>query len=291
MKFTHILLGIFIAFLFASEWVAAKGMIDQVPAFFLNFLRFLILVVILFPWLLKPISCSKYVLGAISICYVVIHFGLVFLGMQLGLDASSTIVVGQAGVPFSALLSFIIFRHKPHFATLIGIVLALIGLCVVFGSPDIRHSPWGFTCVMTGVFAWSIGNILIARLPKIPTAQLLAWFALFSTVPLAVISWVIDPSWSQLINGMSIYHWLGIFYIACITTLLGDGGWYWLLQRHPTNHIAPFMLLAPLFGALLSVFFLDEQITIGMALGGSLIVSGVVFTFLSHRTKTMLAEG
>ncbi|MBL0318972.1 MAG: EamA family transporter [Alphaproteobacteria bacterium] len=292
MKLPHVLLGIVIAFLFASEWVTAKAMMDHVPAFFLNCLRFAILSTLLSPWLCKPIPCSTWMLGTIAICYMVIHFGLVFLGMQLGLDASSTIVVGQAGVPFSALLGFVVFRHKPHYATIAGIILAIIGLCVVFGSPDIRHSPLGFVCVVTGVFSWAVGNILISRLPHIPTAQLLAWFSLFSVLPLAAISWLVDPAWSQLISGMTHYHWLGIIYITCITTLLGDGGWYWLLQRHPTHHIAPFMLLAPLFGALLSILFLDEQITVPMLVGGGMILSGVAFTFLSHRTQTSsLAEG
>ncbi|MBL0318480.1 MAG: hypothetical protein IPP74_04180 [Alphaproteobacteria bacterium] len=58
-----------------------------------------------------------------------------------------------------------------------------------------------------------------------------------------------------------------------------------LLQRYPTHHVAAFMLLAPLFGALLFVVFLYEQLSLAMALGGRLIISGVVFTFLSLGQK------
>jgi O-acetylserine/cysteine efflux transporter len=80
-------------------------------------------------------------------------------------------------------------------------------------------------------------------------------------------------------------------YIAWIGTLLGYGIWTYLISRYPTNRIAPFTMLVPLFGLTVGWLMFSEELKPVHFAGGYLLMIGQLvnlfeaplFTRLHHK--------
>ena len=72
-------------------------------------------------------------------------------------------------------------------------------------------------------------------------------------------------------------------YTAYLCSLFGYGVWNTLLARYPTASVVPFTLLVPVSGIATAWVFRGEQPTVGTAVGGLLLLLGVLVTAVSRR--------
>ena len=70
--------------------------------------------------------------------------------------------------------------------------------------------------------------------------------------------------------------WGAVVFLALVTSILGYFGWYWALDRGGIQRIATFQFLQPVSGFILAALVLGEHVTAPIAIGGALIVGGVV---------------
>ena len=66
-----------------------------------------------------------------------------------------------------------------------------------------------------------------------------------------------------------------ILYLGLVMTAFGYGLWFHLLNRHPVNHVMPFLLLLPVTAMISAVLLLDEVVTTVTVTGAALVLSGV----------------
>ena len=69
-----------------------------------------------------------------------------------------------------------------------------------------------------------------------------------------------------------------------MSSVVANSGLYFLLQRYPVNLVSPFGLLSPIFAVTGGILFLDDVLTLGLILGGSLVLFGV--TWINLRATT-----
>ena len=74
----------------------------------------------------------------------------------------------------------------------------------------------------------------------------------------------------------SAKSWVAVVFLALVTSILGYFGWYWALDRGGIQRIATFQFLQPVSGFILAALVLGEHVTVPIAVGGALIVGGVV---------------
>ena len=60
-------------------------------------------------------------------------------------------------------------------------------------------------------------------------------------------------------------------------SVVANSGLYFLLQRYPVNLVTPFGLLSPIFAVIGGILFLDDVLTLGLIIGGILILFGVTY--------------
>jgi drug/metabolite transporter (DMT)-like permease len=92
-------------------------------------------------------------------------------------------------------------------------------------------------------------------------------------VPLAVLEQVGQPSvaWSA---GVLV----GVGYLSVVITALGYLLWNWALARLSAPRAAIFLSVQPVLGAGLGIALLGEAVTAFTAVGGALIVAGLIVT-------------
>ena len=84
--------------------VAVKLSADRFPPVFLTFLRFLIVGLVVWPWLRLRRGDMRWLLVAAT-CSGGLQFALMYSGVAISGNMSSVAIAGQLGVPFATLMS------------------------------------------------------------------------------------------------------------------------------------------------------------------------------------------
>ncbi len=274
MTSRHILLAIMVAFLWGGNFVAARLALDVLPPFWLLVMRFVFVAALLIPFHPKPPAPLKDIL-ALSVILGTLHFSLMFGPISMGLDVSSAVISSQLGVPFSCLLGSIIYKDAIGRWRALGILIALIGVVIICGTPRVLEQYWQFMLVSIGAFAWACGNMYIKKLGKVNILALLGWLSLFSIPQLLALSWFIEEQQWQAVQFMTFTTWMALLYTVIFSTIISYGVWYSLLSRFPVSHVVPYSLLVPVFGLGAAQWFFDEPLSWQFMIGGSLTIAGV----------------
>ncbi len=268
------------------NFVVAKIGVAHMPPLMLIGLRFLLLGLILVPFVPFPRGKMRQI-AALSVVLGTVHFGLMFTGLQ-GIDASVASIAIQIQVPFASLLAAIFLKDVLGWRRLVGMALAFGGIVLIAGEPRMQTSLVSLGFVLAASFVWAVSNIQVKFLGKINSLSLTAWLGLLSAPQLLFWSVVLEDGQIASVVNSSWEPWFAIVFMTIFVSLVGYGIWYYLVPRYSLNQTMPFTLTVPVFGVLSGVLFLDEELTLMMVLGGCMTIAGVGVIIL-RRPK--IAEG
>lgn len=287
MPLIAVLAAITVACCWGGNFAASKYALMEFPPFLTVLLRFIIVTLLLAPLALRKPMPKLRDMTFIAITLIVLHFALIFVGMTMGLTITSVIVATQLGVPFSCVVSAIMFKDYMGPWRSLGLMVAFLGVLIVAGTPNASQHWDAFILAIGGAFAWSSANIYIKRMPPTPVVSLLFWPGLIALPFLTALSLIFeDQQVTRALEG-SMRSWGGILYSTFFSSLVGYGLWNWLVTRYPLSQVAPFTLLAPIVGIGAGVSMFAEPLTWQIISGAVLTIIGV--TIITVR-RPRLAE-
>lgn len=282
MKLIDIISAISVIAIWASNFIAGKICLNYIPPYFLTSLRFGLTALFLLPFVKIPYGFF-YKIFLLTITLGILHFGLVMVGLN-GLDASTSAIAVQSGVPFSVLLAWIFLKEKLNWSQILGITIAFIGLLILMGEPQIFNQPIPFLIVVLSAFFWGVANLQSRGLGQVNPFSLNAWFALIATPQLFALSFIIEENQITRLLNADWKFYVSLLYMVIITTIIGYSMWYRLLGKYKISQVTPFNMMNPFFGTLLGFLFLNESITYMKVIGGIVILSGVaILVFYKKR--------
>ena len=255
-----------------------------VPPVFFAGLRFagIALVLVFF---LRPIPKDLKTLFAISMCIGAVHFALLFQGLA-NAESSSVAVVGQLGVPFSTLMSMAFLGEVVGWRRGLGIMLAFAGALLIAVDPSSFTLSYGLLYVIASALIGSAGGILMKRMTPVSALQLQAWIGLFSFAPLFALSGLVETGgWSAWVSGGWLV-WAATAFAVLGVSVFGHGGFYYLIKKYDISLLSPLTLMTPIWGVVLSVILLNEQLSLQL-ITGAVISLGGVFVILVRPNKKM----
>ena len=274
MKFRDILLALCAPLLLGFGFAIAKPAMQQFPPFLLMGLRFTIASLVLIWWfpipkkLLKDLFIVSFIGGTLT-------YGLVYMGLNR-VDASSSILLVHAEVPFGVIIAYFLFKERPGIKNILGITIAFIGLFVLLGAPNLEGKLIGVLLVLFGAFTWSLGMVMAKPLSKkIGGFAVTAWVSLFCGPMLLLGSFIFDGNTINYFLSADSKGWLIVAYLGLIMQPLAYGTWYHVIGRNPIHKVMPMMLLLPLTGLSTAIFLLGEEPTKQVFVGGAIILFGI----------------
>ena len=275
MKISDVCLAILVAVIWGFTFVVIEIGLDSFPPIFFSALRFSCAA---FPavllWDRGKIEWRWII--SIGVTLGTIMFSLLFIGMYVGMPAGLSSLTLQIQAVFTILLSIVILRDRPTMWQKIGIIIAFLGIGFLAVDKYETASFIGFILVIAAGFAWAVSNILMKLSGNIDMFRLIIWMSIIPPLPLFLVSLVFETGHASALSNIS---WAGagaILYTGLASTVLAFGIWGRLFREYSPNVVAPFSLLVPIFGIVLSFIVLDEQFTLV-----ELIASCVVFMGLS----------
>lgn len=274
MKIHHFAFGILIGVIWGSNFIVAKMALVHIPPIFFTVLRFSLLALLLLPWLKYRRDVMPQIL-TIAIIGGAFHFALIFMAMAYSGDIAPIAIAAQLNVPFATILSVIFLGEVLGFWRALGVGTAISGVIIMGFDPAVFEYKFALLLVLGSSFTQAVGFVLMRRIDGVGVFEMQAWMALVSAVCLCGFTLVLEQG---QIAGALASGWIGVgavIYNAVAVSLIGYGGMYYLIQRYPVTRVVPLWLLAPVWGAIGGVIFLNDTVTILMVVGGALTLSGV----------------
>jgi O-acetylserine/cysteine efflux transporter len=262
--------------------VVSKIGLAQIPSILFTLLRFLILAVVLVPWL----RVRRGQMSALAVAAVftgALQFALYFWGLGISTNVAAVAIASQLSVPFATLLSVALLGEVVHWRRWSGIGLSFAGVLVMGFDPNVAAQWQSLSLVIGGAFVGCVGLIAIKKLRGFGPLELQAWIAWLSLPVLLVLSVEFErPDLSALAH-VSFSAWAALAFTALAASLVAHTGYFYLVQRYPVTSVAPVTTLSPVFSVLLSVVFLGEVLSRRLICGGAICLAGIVIITLRER--------
>ena len=291
-----LLLTLAIMAVLGYTFVPIKVALREVPPFALASIRFALAALPLVFFIRRPAMPWRFVI-AYGIAIGVLQFGLMFLGMKLGMPAGLTSLVMQVQIFFTVGLAVMLDGDRLRRHNLVGAGIAVVGVAMLaahkVGAGE-SATFIGFLLVILASLAWAIGNIIAKRGAGEHAPDMFAlvvWSSLVPPLPLAALSYALEggPAAFHSVVAMSATGWACVAVMAYGATLFGFGSWNALLHRYPTAVISPFALLIPVSGIASGALFLGEKLAPLQAAGAALVLAGLAVNTYAARFRTWLA--
>ncbi len=293
-----LLLTLAIVAVWGYTFVPIKVALREVPPFALVAVRFAMAALPLVFFIRRPAMPWRYIVGY-GIAIGVLQFGLLFLGMKLGMPAGLSSLVIQLQVFFTIGLAVVLDGDRLQRHNLVGAGIAIAGVALLaahkLGAGE-SGTFIGFLLVIASGLAWAAGNIIAkhgAGEHAPDMFALVVWSSLVPPLPLAVLSYALEggPEAVNAVVRASAMVWACLAVMAYGATLFGFGSWNALLHRYPTALISPFGLLIPVSGIASGVLFLGETLAPLQIAGVALVFAGLVVNTYAPRIRAWLAGG
>jgi O-acetylserine/cysteine efflux transporter len=262
-------------FAWGVNFIAGKIGAEVFQPLFFTALRFLFLLILMLPWL-KPAPGYMKPLLRVALLLGVLHFGMIFIGLDAGGNIASIAITTQLYVPFSAIFASVFLREKISLVSFFSIALAFGGVMVIGFDPIVFNHLDAILWVAGAAFVMAVATILMRQCPNLGVFRLQAWIALIATPSLLILSSIFESGQVQLLSEVDIIDFWSPLYSAVGASIAGHGIVYYLLCRYPVSIVTPLLLPTPVIATFLGVLIFGDVLGWKMIVGGSMTLLGVL---------------
>jgi drug/metabolite transporter (DMT)-like permease len=169
----------------------------------------------------------------------------------------------------------------------LGIGLAFTGIAVTFftpraaleGSPELMQGLIGDALALCGGATWGLTTVAVrtSKLSNAPATQTLFYQLAGACVLLLPLAFMTGQNTVALTSAV----WGSLVFQTLVVSFASYLIWFWMLKRYLAARLAAMALMTPLFGVLMGVLWLDEQITSSFVFGAVMTMSGLLIVNLS----------
>ncbi len=275
MPAAHFSLVVLINLVWGANLVFTKMALADIPPVLFAALRFAIVLLALLPFL-RIVPGRMTQIAGIGVTMGLLHFTLIYVGLDLADDVATVAIATQLIVPFSTLLSIVFLRERIGWRRTLGIALAFGGMLFIGFDPVVFDYALSLWLVAAGAMAGAVAMVLMKQVPDVPVFTMQAWIALIACPGLFGVSAVIETGQVAALAAADGDVWLVLVFSGLGAGLLGHSSMNWLLKRHDVSVISPLTLLSTVFGVVLGVVLLDDHVSVRIVTGGLLSLAGVL---------------
>ena len=186
--------------------------------------------------------------------------------------AIPTLIANGLGPIFTAVGQTVIFRSRPDRRTLLALAAALTGLALLVA--DNPGNVTGLGIVLSLVSAAAYAGSTLAAGPasrRLDVTTLNAASVVGGALTMVpFILFIGGPGLADSAAG-----WAGLIHLGLVVSGLAYWLYYSAARELPSTHITILALIDPLISALIAIAFFDESLTLGVVVGGILMLVAV----------------
>jgi O-acetylserine/cysteine efflux transporter len=189
--------------------------------------------------------------------------------------ATSANLILQTQVPFAVILGWLIGGEHLDLRKSIGTAIALAGVAIVIGLPEVPPPLVPTLLVIAGAFTWALGQVLARRLGQDSGFGLLKLNAYGSVPQLALATLRFESGQIASLQSATWLEWSMLLFVGVVGFYLAYLCWFAVLRQCRMDEVAPFILLMPVVGIATAFVLLGEAISPAQLLGGAVLLAGL----------------
>jgi len=219
---------------------------------------------------------------------------LIFIGILLGAhfgfwissvketSVAASVLLGTCHIVYVAIIGWIVFGEKLNKKGITGIFFALFGIIILFWG-DLVEDPGNFKgnllAFISGILAglYYLGGRKHRKKISLPTYAFIVYLSSAMTMWFVVLVQGLDY------RSISNTELQLFFVMALVPTLLGHTMQNWALAFLPAYVISITLLAEPVGSGLLAWHLFDEVPSLGVLVGGLIVLFGVCVVALSEQ--------
>lgn len=265
--------------IWGMNFAVIRAGVSSVGAFTLAAMRFAVASLPFLLFIRRPTVPLPF-LAAYAAFFGLFQFGLLFVGMRLGLPSGLASLLLQLQAVFTPLLALVALREPISRFTLGAIALSLTGLALILVSHG--EGGAGLVPLLLGIGAagsWALSNLLIRfgslRGYRYDPVSLVVWASLLLPLPFLLAAGVTGELATLHAADLLAALWPAI-YLGLMATIIGYVLWVRALSTFSAATVAPFSLLIPVIGLSAGYLIFGEALTPLEGTGCALIIGGVL---------------
>jgi len=288
-------LAVFLCLLFGSNALPIKIALFWMPPIALAAVRFSVSILVIYTY--SRIAGIDLVIekgGWRHVCIIGSIFGVQFSLLHVGLDNTTVshgaILMNTQPFYVAVLAHFFLMDDRLTIRKIIGIILAFIGVVFLFSKAGAGGSKTivGDTIMMVAAFLWASQTVYIKR-------HLEDWDPIpVVLVPMIIGVYILVTAHLILERGEPVTFnstvAAAIFYQGAIVAGFGYLTWTNLLLKYQASTLSTFVFLMPVSGVVLGVLFMNDELTIRLALGLLCIAVGILVVNIKPREAFVIPE-
>jgi len=282
-------LVLIICVVWAGNFIAAaRGTQHFSPFLFLS-LRFILLLVILAPFLRLPPRGQWIRLVLVCLCMGGLHFSLMFWALSRSEDVSSVAILQQTYIPMAVLLAMGLLGERVGWRTLAATAVAFTGVMLVGFDPLVLGQLDVLTITLLSALSQALGSIYQRSIRGVGVLNFQAWSAVIALPFLLAASAIAEHDPLITLRTAGLTDWCTVAYSAVLASLVGHGLFFFLVQRHPVSSIMPYLQMTPILAVLFGVLLWGDRPGWRLLAGGALVMTGIVL--ITVRARARLSVG
>lgn len=209
------------------------------------------------------------------------HFGF-WISSVKATSVAASVLLGTCHIVYVSIIGWVVFGEKLNSRGIIGTVIALAGIIILFWG-DLVEDPGNFRgnflAFISGILAglYYLGGRKHRKNISLPTYAFIVYFSS------AVVMWFVVLTQGLEYRSIPNSEFQLFFLMALVPTLLGHTMQNWALAFLPAYVISITLLAEPIGSGLLAWYIFSEVPSLGVLVGGLIVLVGVYVVALSEK--------
>lgn len=222
------------------------------------------------------VSILSYIAGSLSLIGSQIFTYAATAYLSSGLIA---LMFGLAPI-MAGLIGRFGFQQKLALLQWLGMAVSIIGLGLICLSDNQNHvQPLGIGLMIVSVFAYSLSIFLVKKINANIQAMVQATGSILvsTLIAILVVPWIWQYVPTQMPSAKSL---LALFYTVIMASLIAMFCYFKLVQNLKPTTLSLTTVMTPLLAILIGAFLNDEQLSVQVFVGASIVLFGLLLYFL-----------
>ena len=209
------------------------------------------------------------------------HFGF-WISSVKATSVAASVLLGTCHIVYVSIIGWVVFGEKLNSRGIIGTIIALAGIIILFWG-DLVEDPGNFRgnflAFISGILAglYYLGGRKHRKNITLPTYAFVVYFSS------AVVMWFVVLTQGLEYRSIPNSEFQLFFLMALVPTLLGHTMQNWALAFLPAYVISITLLAEPIGSGLLAWYIFTEVPSLGVLVGGLIVLVGVYTVALSEK--------
>ncbi|RBA42318.1 MULTISPECIES: DMT family transporter [Acinetobacter] len=239
-------------------------------------LAIVVLLVLKVRFPVDKVSILSYIAGSLSLIGSQIFTYAATAYLSSGLIA---LMFGLAPI-MAGLIGRFGFQQKLALLQWLGMAVSIIGLGLICLSDNQNHvQPLGIGLMIVSVFAYSLSIFLVKKINANiqAMAQATGSIMVSTLIAILVVPWIWQYVPTQMPSAKSL---LALFYTVIMASLIAMFCYFKLVQNLKPTTLSLTTVMTPLLAILIGAFLNDEQLSVQVFVGASIVLFGLLLYFI-----------